>query len=339
MKAVFFGELMLRLEPDLYTRFLQAQSYGATFGGGEANAAISLAQFGIDASFVSKIPAHDVGQAAVNSLRAFGVDTSDIVRGGDRLGIYFIEKGASVRPSKVIYDRAGSAIAAAERTDFDWDKILDGADWFHFTGITPALSDTLAEITFDALKTCRKKGITVSCDPNYRKALWSKEKAGKVMSEFMPYVNVIISNDGQADDLFGIRADGLDSNDDSQRYEASKSIAAKLKERFGFDKVALTFRESISASDNNWSAMIYDGCEYAFSKKYSLHIVDRVGGGDSFAAGLIYSLMTGKTPADSIEFATAASALKHTVEGDVNIASVAEVESLIKTGGSGKIQR
>lgn len=339
MKAVFFGEIMLRLEPPLYTRFLQTQSFDASFGGGEANAAISLAQFGIDSSFVSKIPQHDIGQAAVNSLRTHGVDTSRIIRGGDRLGIYYIEKGASVRPSKVIYDRAGSAIALAKREDFDWESILDGADWFHFTGITPALSDELIEITLDALKVCRAKEITVSCDPNYRKALWTKEKAGKVMSEFMPYVNVCISNDGQADDLFGIRADGYDTNIEEQRYEASKSIAERLTERFGFDKVALTFRESISATDNNWSAMLYDGKDYAFSKKYSLHIVDRVGGGDSFAAGLIYALMNGRDAQYSIDFAAAASAFKHTVEGDYNIASASEVESLIKTGGSGKIQR
>ena len=339
MKIVTFGELMLRLEPHLYTRFVQANSFDATFGGGEANVAVSLAGFGMDAAFVSKFPKHEIGQMGINSLRQFGVDTSSITRGGERMGIYYIEKGASVRPSKVIYDRAYSAIAMAERADFDWEKILDGADWFHFTGITPALGDNVAEIVMDALKVCKAKGVKVSCDLNYRKKLWSKEKAGKVMGEFMPYINVCISNEEDADDVFGIKAEGTDVSKGALNTEGYKSVAKQLKDRFGFDKVAITLRESISANDNNWSAMLYDGENYCFSNKYALHIVDRVGGGDSFGAGLIYSILSGKSTQDTIEFAVAASALKHTIEGDFNFVSVAEVEGLVKGGGSGRVQR
>ena len=339
MKAVCFGELMLRLEPHLYTRFLQANSYDASFGGGEANVAVSLANFGIDAAYVSKFPKHEIGQAAENSLRYFGVDTSKVTRGGERMGIYYIEKGASVRASKVIYDRAYSAIAMATKEDFDWEDILDGADWFHFTGITPALGDNVAEITLEALKVCKAKGIKVSCDLNYRKKLWTKEKAGKVMAELMPYVNVCIANEEDAGDVFNIHAENTDIEKGALDHEAYKSVAKQLMDRFGFDKVAITLRESISANDNNWAAMLYDGKDYCFSTKYSLHIVDRVGGGDSFGAGLIYSLLNGKSTQDAIEFAVAASALKHTIEGDYNMVTVAEVEGLIKSGGSGRVQR
>ena len=308
-RTVCFGELMLRLQPNLYTRFLQADTFEATFGGGEANVSVSLANFGLDSAYVSKFPKHEIGQMAENSLRYFGVYTSCVTRGGDRMGIYYIEKGASVRPSKVIYDRAYSAIALAERSDFDWEKILDGADWFHITGITPALGDNVAEIVLDALKVCKAKGIKVSCDLNYRKKLWTREKAGKVMAELMPYVNVCIANEEDAGDVFGIKAENTD------------------------------VEKGISANDNRWAAMLYDGENYCFSKKYDLHIVDRVGGGDSFGAGLIYSLLTGKDTQSAIEFAVAASALKHTIEGDYNMVTVAEVENLLKSGGSGRVQR
>ena len=267
MKAVCFGELMLRLEPHLYTRFLQANSYDASFGGGEANVAVSLANFGIDAAYVSKFPKHEIGQAAENSLRYFGVDTSKVTRGGERMGIYYIEKGASVRASKVIYDRAYSAIAMATKEDFDWEDILDGADWFHFTGITPALGDNVAEITLEALKVCKAKGIKVSCDLNYRKKLWTKEKAGKVMAELMPYVNVCIANEEDAGDVFNIHAENTDIEKGSLDHDAYKSVAKQLMDRFGFDKVAITLRESISANDNNWAAMLYDGKDYCFSTK------------------------------------------------------------------------
>jgi 2-dehydro-3-deoxygluconokinase len=254
-KIVTFGEIMLRLAPEGYYRFVQANSFGATFGGGEANVAVSLANFGTDAAFVTKLPKHEIGQAAVNSLRRFGVDTSKIVRGGDRVGIYFLEKGASQRPSKVIYDRANSAIAAAVPADFDWKKILDGVNWFHFTGITPALSDNAAAITLDAVKAAKEKGVTVSCDLNYRKNLWSKEKAGEVMGRLMPYVDICIANEEDAADVFNIHAKNTDVTTGSINREGYKEVAKALIDRFGFKKVAVTLRESINANDNNWAAM------------------------------------------------------------------------------------
>ena len=306
-RVVTFGEIMLRLAPEGYTRFVQAESYGATYGGGEANVAVSLANFGLDSSFVTKLPAHEIGQAGVNALRRYGVDTSHITRGGKRVGIYFLEKGASQRPSKVIYDREGSAIAKAQKEDFDWDQIFEGADWFHFTGITPALGDGVAEICLEACKKAKEKGITVSCDLNYRNKLWSKEKAGKVMGELCSYVDVCIANE--------------------------------LAERFGFQKVAITLRESISANDNNWAAILYTGGEYYFSKKYTMHIVDRVGGGDAFGAGLIYGCLNEMSAQETIEFAVAASCLKHSIEGDFNQVSVEEVKKLAGGDGSGRVQR
>lgn len=338
-KVVTFGEIMLRLAPAGYERFVQADSLGATFGGGEANVSISLANFGMNTSFVTKLPNHEIGQAAVNSLRKFGVDTTEIIRGGDRVGIYYLEKGASQRPSKVIYDRAGSAIAKAFLGEFDWDKILEGAGWFHFTGITPALSDELALICEEALRKAKEKGIIVSCDLNYRNKLWSKEKAGQVMDKLCKYVDICIANEEDANDVFGIKADNTDVTGGNLDKEAYKSVAKKLEERFGFDYVAITLRESISANDNRWAAMLYDCKEYYFSKTYDVHIVDRVGGGDSFGAGLIYSIMNGYDGKDAIEFAVAASCLKHSVEGDFNLVSVDEVKKLALGDGSGRVQR
>ncbi len=338
-KAVTFGELMLRLAPEGYLRFVQAEKYQATFGGAEANVAVSLANYGIDAQFVTKLPTHEIGQSAVNSLRKFGVDTSKIVRGGERVGIYYCEKGASQRPSKVIYDRAYSAIAMAKKEDFDWDSILDGAEWFHFTGITPALSDEMAEITLEACKAARAKGITVSCDLNFRKKLWSKEKAGKVMGEICHYVDVCIANEEDAKDVFGIEADGSDITGGKLDRDGYISVAKKLTDRFGFKAVAITLRESKSANDNDWSGMLYTDGQACFSKKYSIHIVDRVGGGDSFGGGLIYSMMNGAEPQAAIEFAIAASCLKHSIEGDYNLVSVAEVMTLAGGDASGRVQR
>ncbi len=338
-KIVTFGEIMLRLAPEGYYRFVQANQYGATYGGGEANVAISLANYGLDAAFVTKLPKHEIGQAGVNSLRQFGVDTSKIVRGGDRVGIYFLEKGASQRPSKVIYDRAYSAIAEAKREDFDWDKIFDGVEWFHFTGITPALGGELPAICLDACKAAKEKGITVSCDLNYRKNLWTREEAGRVMADLMIYVDVCIANEEDAADVFDIHSEGTDVTTGEVNREGYKAVAKELSERFGIGQVAITLRESISANDNNWGAMLYDGEDYHFSKTYAVRIVDRVGGGDSFGAGLIYSQLTGKAPKDRIEFAVAASCLKHTIEGDFNQVSVSEVEKLLEGDGSGRVQR
>ena len=338
-KVVTLGELMLRLAPEGYLRFVQADKLGATFGGGEANVSISLANFGINTQFVTKLPKHEMGQAAVNSLRRFGVDTSQIVRGGERIGIYFLEKGASQRPSKVIYDRAGSAIATANLNDFDWEKIFEGATWFHFTGITPALSEECAKICLQACKVAQKLGITVSCDLNYRKKLWSREKAGEIMGELCKYVDLCIANEEDAKDVFGISASDTNLTSGKLNYEGYKEVAEKLVERFGFKKVAITLRTSISANDNKWAAMLYDGKESFYSKTYDVHIVDRVGGGDSFGAGLIYANLKGFAPQDSIEFAVAASCLKHSIEGDYNMVSVEEVLTLSGGDGSGRVQR
>lgn len=338
-KVVTFGELMLRLAPENYLRFVQSEKYEATFGGAEANVAVSLANYGVDAAFVTKLPAHEIGQAAVNSLRKFGVDTSKIVRGGERVGIYYCEKGASQRPSKVIYDRAYSAIAMAKREDFDWDKIFEGVEWFHFTGITPALSDETAAITLDACKKAREKGITISCDLNFRKKLWSKEKAGKVMGELCEYIDYCIANEEDAKDVFGIEADNSDIYGGKLDGNGYISVAKKLTERFSFKGVAITLRESKSANDNDWSGMLYTNGQAYFSKKYSMHIVDRVGGGDSFGGGLIYELLNGYEAQDAIEFAVAASCLKHSIEGDYNMVSLAEVKTLAGGDASGRVQR
>jgi 2-dehydro-3-deoxygluconokinase len=338
-KAVTFGEIMLRLAPEGYYRFIQAETFGATYGGGEANVAVSLANYGIDASFVTKLPKHEIGQAAVNSLRRYGVETKSITRGGDRVGIYFLEKGASQRPSKVVYDRAGSSIATATKEDFNWDEIFEGVEWFHFTGITPALGDNVAEICMEACKAAKERNITISCDLNYRNKLWSKQKAGEVMGELCKYVDVCIANEEDASDVFGIKAANTDITAGKVDHEGYKDVAKQLADRFGFSKVAITLRGSISASDNNWAAMMYDGKEYYFSKGYKMHIVDRVGGGDSFGAGLIYSTMMGYEPQDIIEYATAASCLKHTIEGDFNQVGVEEVKKLAGGDASGRVQR
>ena len=340
-RVITFGELMLRLQPFNYERFVQAQSVEFTFGGGEANVSVSLANYGIDAAFVTKLPAHSIGQAAVNSLRRYGVDTSLIVRGGDRVGIYYNEKGASQRGSVCIYDRANSAIQLAKREDFDWDKIFDGADWFHFTGITPALGANVVEICEDACKAAKARGIKISCDLNYRGKLWTRAQANEAMTKLAQYIDVCISNEEDAKDVFGIEAENTDIYGGTINHEGYKSVAKQLADKFGFEKVAITLRESHSAFDNGWSAMLYNVAkdEYCFSKKYELHIIDRVGGGDSFGGGLIYSVLSGKDTQASVEFAVAASALKHSIEGDYNMVTVAEVEKLAGGDGSGRIQR
>ncbi|MDR2561675.1 MAG: sugar kinase [Holophagales bacterium] len=338
-RVITFGELMLRLAPEGYLRFTQADRYSATYGGGEANVAVSLANFGVDVAFVSKMPPNDIARAGVNSLRKHGVDTSSMVWGGDRVGIYFLEKGASQRPSKVIYDRAGSAIAKALPSDFDWDKIFDGAHWFHFTGISPALSDNAAQICLEACKAAKKKNIIISCDLNYRNKLWSKEKAGKVMSELCRCVDICIANEEDATDVFGIRADGTNVASGKLNHESYKDVAKKLVERFNFQKAAITLRGSLSANDNLWAAMLFDGKDFIFSKEYQIHIVDRVGAGDSFAAGLIFALLNNYPSGEALEFAVAASCLKHSIEGDYNQVSVEEVKNLASGNASGRVQR
>ncbi|MBQ6319748.1 MAG: sugar kinase [Lachnospiraceae bacterium] len=337
--VVTFGEIMLRLAPEGYYRFFQNDRLQATFGGGEANVAVSLANFGMNSKFVTKLPAHAIGEGAVSALRGLGVDTGSIVRGGERIGIYYLEKGASQRGSVCIYDRAHSAIQEAEPGDFDWDRIFDGAEWFHFTGITPALGPNLVNICLDACKAAKSKGIKISCDLNYRNKLWTRQQAREAMTKLCEYVDVCISNEEDAKDVFGIEAEGSDITGGKLDREGYKSVAKQLADRFEFEKVAITLRTSISANDNDWQGMLYDGSENYFSKQYHLHIVDRVGGGDSFGAGLIYSFLNGYSSQDAIEFAVAASALKHSIEGDFNRVTVEEVQKLAGGDGSGRVQR
>ena len=339
MKIVTLGEIMIRLQPYDHLRFVQTDTLQYTYGGGEANVAVSLANYGADVAFVTKLPAHAIGQAAVNSLRRYGVDTSMITRGGDRVGIYFNEKGASQRGSVCIYDRANSAIQLASTADFDWDAIFEGVDWFHFTGITPALGPNVVEICLAACKAAKAHGAKISCDLNYRGKLWTREQARAAMTDLCQYVDVCISNEEDAKDVFGIEAENTDIYGGKLNKEGYKSVAKQLADRFGFEKVAITLRTSLSASDNDWAGMLYDGESYCFSKEYHLHIVDRVGGGDSFGGGLIYALLSGKDSQSAIEFAVAASALKHSIEGDFNRVTVAEVEKLAGGDGSGRVQR
>lgn len=338
-KIITFGEIMLRLNPEGYLRLVQAERLEASYAGGEANVAVSLANYGMDACFVSKVPTHEIGQCAVNALRKFGVDTRYMIRGGSRLGTYFVEKGASQRASKVIYDRAGSAIAQSKADEYDWDTIFSDADWFHWTGITPALGGELPQICIDACKSAKKHGVTISCDLNYRKKLWGTKEAECVMEKLMPYVDVCIANEEDAKDVFKIEAENSDISAGKLNREGYVSVARQIAERFACDKVAITLRSSISANDNVWEAMLYtDGMAY-FSPSYPIHIVDRVGGGDSFGGGLIYALLEGKTSQDAIDFAVAASCLKHTIEHDFNLMSIAEVESLAAGNTTGRVQR
>lgn len=338
-RAVCFGEIMLRLNPEGYLKIKQADKFMVSYAGGEANVAVSLANYGVDAKFVTKLPKNDLGISAVRDLRANNVDTSDIVYGGDRIGVYFLEKGASQRPSKVIYDRKYSAISMADSSDFDWDKILDGVEWFHFTGITPALSDNLVQICKEAIQTAKRKGIVVSCDLNYRKNLWSEEKAKSVMQDFMQYVDVCIANEEDAEKCLGIHPENTDVTAGELDNQGYIDVAKKITQKYGCKQVAITLRRSITASDNNWAAMLYRDGQAYFSKNYLIHLVDRVGGGDSFAGALIYALMKDYPSQQAIEFAVAASCLKHTIEYDFNMVTVDEVMSLVNGNSTGRVQR
>lgn len=338
-KIVCFGEIMARLNPEGYLRFGQAKKLEISYAGAEANVAVSLANYGLNSAFVTKLPDNDISKAAVKDLRGYGVDVSNIVYGGERLGIYFVEKGASQRGSKVIYDRKYSSISTASREDFNWEDIFKGAIWFHFTGITPALSENLVQICLDACKYAKENGITISCDLNYRKNLWSTEKAELVMSKLMQYVDLCIANEEDAEKVFGIKAKNTDVETGKLNHKGYCEVAEQIVSKFGCKYVAFTLRGSISANDNNWAGMLYtDGKSY-FSRNYLIHIVDRVGGGDSFGGALIYSLISGYSPQDAIEFAVAASCLKQTIEFDFNQVTVEEVKNLIKSGGSGRVQR
>lgn len=338
-KIVTMGEIMLRLSSPGNSRFVQSESLDVNYGGGEANVAVSLQNYGNEAYFVSKVPAHEIGQAAVNSLRKFGVHTDHIARGGERLGIYYLETGCSLRPSKVIYDRAYSSISQAEPADFDFEAIFRGADWFHWSGITPALSDSTAECLRQACIAAKKAGVTISCDLNFRKKLWSPEKAQSVMRPLMQYVDVCIGNEEDAEMCLGFRPDA-DVEGGQTDAEGYKGIFQGMMREFGFKYVVSTLRESFSASHNGWKAMIYNGQEFYVSRRYDINpIVDRVGGGDSFSAGIIHGLVNGKPQDWALEFAVAASALKHTIPGDVNMVSLAEVESLMAGNANGRVQR
>lgn len=338
-KVVTLGEIMLRLSTPRYERFVQANSFDIVYGGGEANVAVSLANYGYDTYFVSKLPVNDIGQAAINNLRKFGVNTDYIVRGGNRVGIYYLETGASMRPSKVIYDRANSAISEADISDFDFAEIFRDADWFHFSGITPALSDKAAILTREALKTAKKHNVTVSVDLNYRKNLWSPEKAQRIMTELMQYVDVCIGNEEDAHLTLGFKPGKTDVTSGELELAGYKDIFKQMKDKFEFKYIISSLRESYSASDNGWSACAYDGKEFYHSKKYDIRIVDRVGGGDSFASGVIYGLLEGKDFKDALEFGVAASALKHTIHGDLNMVTIPEVENLLRGDASGRVQR
>src|ERR1044071_1241861 len=329
-KVVTLGEIMLRLSTPGFGRFVQADSFDVTYGGGEANVAVAVSNYGLNGVFVSKVPNNAIGQAAINHLRRFGVDTQYVARGGQRLGIYFLETGASMRASQVIYDRAAASIADVDASEFDFDKIFEGADWFHTTGITPALSDKAAALTEAALKAAKAKGVTTSIDLNYRKKLWSKEKAKEVMTNLSQYIDVCIGNEEDAETTLGFKSHGTDITKGELHLEGYKDVFNQMKDKLGFKYIASTLRESHSASDNGWSALVYDGNEFYQTKHYNVRIIDRVGSGDSFASGFIYGLVTGMPIGEAAEFGVAASALKHTIPGDLNHATRKEVMDLIK---------
>lgn len=331
-KIITFGELMLRLSPENNERFTQCHSFEAVYGGGEANTAVSLANFGIDSSYVTKLPAHTIGQAAVNSLRQYGVDTSHIVRGGEQIGIYFLEKKTSQRPSNVIYNRSGSAIALADEDDFNWDEIFSDASWFHFSGITPAISDTMAKITLMACKKAKEHGLTVSCDLNYRSKLWSREKACEVMTEICQYVDICVANEDDAVGIFSM--DASKSSEEKNAY-----IASELMKRFPFKMVAAVWRTETSITTFKLQSMLYTEGKSYYSQEYYMHILDYIGAGDAFCAGLIYSLLQNYEPQKAVEFSNAASCLKHTVSGDFNLVSKDEVMKLAFSESGNEVQR
>ncbi len=342
MKVVTFGEIMLRLSTPGFTRFVQADNFDAVYGGGEANVAVALSNFGLDSYFISKLPTHEIGQSAVNHLRRFGVKDDFIVRGGDRVGIYFLETGASQRASKVIYDRARSAVSEMDGHEVDWNAAFEGARWFHWTGITPALGKKSQEAIVMACKAARAAGATISCDLNFRSKLWTPAEAQAVMNPLMEYVDVCIANEEDAERSLGLVAG--DTNIETGEIDEAGyvQVAKTLKSKYDFETVAITLRESFSASRNGWSAMLYDDKDCTTptrSKRYDIRLVDRVGGGDSFASGLIYGLLSEPNTKDALEFAVAASCLKQTIPGDFNLVSSEEVTKLAKGSGSGRVER
>ena len=341
-KVVTFGEIMLRLSTPGFTRFVQAQNFDVTYGGGEANVAVALSNYGLKSHFVSKLPQHEIGQSALNHLRRFGVNTNYIVRGGERIGIYFLETGASQRASKVIYDRSNSAVTDVNKNDFNWDDIFGDCKWFHWTGITPALGKKAQEVLVEALKIAKSENVKVSCDLNFRKKLWNTEEAQSVMKPLMDFVDVCIANEEDAEKSLGEKAGDTNVESASIDEEGYFNLAKHLKNKYNFEAVAITLRESFSASRNGWSAILMDDkdCVEPYrSKKYVIQIVDRVGGGDSFASGLIFGLLNYNDSKKALEFAVGASCLKQTIPGDFNLVSVEEVEKLIGGDASGRVER
>lgn len=341
-KVITMGEIMLRLSTPNNEKFIQADEFDVNYGGGEANVAVSLANYGHDAEFVTAVPDNEIGECAVAALRKYNVETKHIARCGERLGIYYLESGSSMRPSKVVYDRAHSSISTATEADFNFDEIFEGADWFHFTGITPAVSDAAAELTEKALIAAKKHGVKVSVDLNFRKKLWSSEKAQKVMTNLMQYVDVCIGNEEDAEKVLGFKPGNTDVTSGELELAGYVDIFNQMADKFGFKYIISSLRESHSASNNDWSACIMDGQtrEFYHSRKYHIApIVDRVGGGDSFAGGVICGMLDGKNFKDALEYGVAASALKHTIPGDFNLVSRKEVETLAGGDASGRVQR
>ena len=338
-RAVFFGELLMRLGTKRFERFVQATEFEVGYTGAEANAAVSVANFGLDAFVVSAVPNTEIGQACINKIREFGVNTDHVLRRGPRLGTFYLETGASQRPSKVIYDRAGSSITELKPGDIPWDKVFEGKDWFHWSGTAPALSDSMAEVTAEACEAAKKHGLTVSCDLNYRAKLWSPEKARRIMTDLVKHVDILIGNEEDTALVLGVEAEGVDVHSGSLDSDRYAEVARLLHARFGFRYVATTLRKSISASENGWSCLLSDGKDCWLSRSYTMRIVDRVGGGDSFSGGLIYALLSGMGGKEAVEFAAAASCLKHSIHGDLNHVSVAEVMALVGGSGSGRIER
>lgn len=338
-KFVGFGEVLLRMSPDGYLRFSQAEHFNLSYSGAEGNMAVALSYMGLPTEMVTKLPDNDIGRCAKRALDKWSVGTGHIAWGGERLGTYYLERGASQRPSKVIYDRKHTAISEADPTDFDWDEIFADAAWFHFTGITVALSENLRKICQEACVAAKRHGVRVSCDLNYRKTLWSVDEAQSAMKPLMSYVDVLIANEEDAEKALGIKAENTDVTQGKLSVEGYQALAEKLTAQYGFDMVAFTLRESISASVNNWSALLYSGGKAYLSKKYTMQIVDRVGGGDSFASGLIYACLNGYDNQKIVEFAAGASCLKHSIEFDFNLSTPEEVLNLIQGDGSGRVVR
>lgn len=338
-QLVVFGEIMMRLQTHGHERFVQAREFDAYYTGAETNVAVSVANYGLRGYVVSKIPATEIGQACINYVRSFGVNTDFVVRGGKRLGLFYLETGASQRPSNIIYDRAGSAVTELCVGEIDWEAVFDGKDWFHFTGITPALAPNLVDVTAEACRSAKRLGLTVSCDLNYRSKLWGRDEAQRAMTGLMEFVDVLICNEEDAEMVFGIRARDSEVARGQLGMPGYQEVAAELQRRFSLRHVAITLRESLSATLNGWSGLLYDGQSFYRSRRYEMWVVDRVGGGDAFAGGLVYALLTATPPQDALEFAVAASCLKHSIPGDFNLVTAAEVKALMRGDQSGRVRR